>query len=115
MKFINKLLVYIPRALPVGKTAFYTWSDRIIDASGNFADRDSMRFALATNLLHLGPQVAFKSDWHFIKSMRKAAANQVASQVFQDIKQKQKEQQEFEAMNKSTEDTERDTSAISGS
>lgn len=86
---ILKALSYFPRNLPVGVTEFYTWSDRIISLSGNFADTDSMRFALASQLIHLGAQQSCVSDQFFIRSMRKAAANQVASQVFQDIKQKQ--------------------------
>lgn len=84
-----QLRSYFPRQLPVGITEFYKWSDNIIALSGNFADADSMRFALASQLIHLGAQQSSVSDQFFIRSMRKAAANQVASQVFQDIKQKQ--------------------------
>lgn len=84
-----RLLSYFPRPLPVGLTEFDAWSNRIIALSGQFADADSMKWALASNVMHLGAQNAFVSDHYFVKSMRKAAANQVASQVFQDIKLKQ--------------------------
>lgn len=97
MPKINRLallaLSYVPRQLPVGMQEFSAWSDRIISLSGQFADADSMRFALASQIMHLAPQKSKVPDQYFIRSMRKAAANQVASQVFQDIKTKQIEAQ----------------------
>lgn len=80
---------FFPRPLPVGLTAFHTWADNIIALSGDFADHDSMKWAIASNLIHLGAQKAYVSDQYFIRSLRKAAANQVASQVFTDVKLKQ--------------------------
>lgn len=88
---------YFPRRLPVGLTEFHEWADRIISLAGQFADADSMKWALASQVMHLGAQKAAVSDQYFIRSMRKAAANQVASQVFQDIKTKQQEQQKAQA------------------
>lgn len=93
MKRLNEvlelILSFLPRRLPVGMTEFDKFADRIIRLSGEFADRDSMKFAIASQVIHLGPQKAYVADRFFIKSMVKAAANQVASQAFQDIKQKQ--------------------------
>lgn len=86
-------LSYIPRNLPVGMSDFEKWSDRIILQSGQFANADSMRFALASQIIHLSPQKSKVPDQYFIRSMRKAAANQIASQVFQDIKARQEEAQ----------------------
>jgi len=82
-------LVYLPRPLPVGLTAFDAWAKRVIGLAGPYADEDSMRFALASNILHLGSQQAYVPDIYFLRVLRKAAANQVSSQVFQDIKLKQ--------------------------
>lgn len=92
-KLINYFLSYLPRRLPVGMSEFQNWSSRIISLSGQFADDDSMRFALASQVMHLGAQKSSVPDQYFIRSMRKAAANQVASQIFQDIKNKQVEAQ----------------------
>lgn len=88
---LNLILSYLPRRLPVGMSEFEAWSGRIIALSGQFADSDSMKFALASNVMHLGAQKSSIPDQYFIRSMRKAAANQVAAQVFQDIKIKQQE------------------------
>jgi hypothetical protein len=88
-KALELALSYVPRKLPVGMSEFEVWSARIIRLSGPFADADSMKFALASQIMHLGAQKSSVPDQFFIKSMRKAAANQVASQVFQDIKLKQ--------------------------
>ena len=86
---LKRLLSYLPSKLPVGVSEFQTWSDSVIELSGEFADRDSMKFALASQVIHLGPQKSSVPKNFFVRSMRKAAANQVASQVFQDIKLKQ--------------------------
>lgn len=88
---IKNLLSYLSTPLPVGLAEFNKWSDDIIDLSGDFADRESMKYAIASNLIHLPHTVSSKPKQYFIRTMRKAAANQVASQVFQDIKFKQQQ------------------------
>ncbi len=92
-KLINKLLQRIPRKLPVGVKEFNAFADRIIEQSGKFADDDSMRFAIATNIIHADASKGSVPDSFFISRLRKAAANQVASQIFQDIKTKQAAEQ----------------------
>ncbi len=68
------------RQLPLGSEEFEIWSDRIISGVPllNAADKDSLKFALATMILHLGPQESHKADLYFLKSLLKSAANQVA-------------------------------------
>lgn len=90
---LKRLLSRLPTPLPVGLTAFHAWADEIIELSGNFADEDSMKYAIANNLIHLSHTTAFKPKHYFVSTLRKAAANQVASQVFMDIKVKQEEKQ----------------------
>jgi hypothetical protein len=86
---IKRLLSYLPSPLPVGLSEFHAWADDIVELSGKFADEDSLKFAISNNLIHLPHTVAYKPKQYFVRTLRKAAANQVASQVFQDIKQKQ--------------------------
>ncbi len=67
------------RELPLGRQAFEEWSDRIISgACIPGATPRSIKFALADQLLHLGPTVDFEADLYFIKCLRKFAVNQVA-------------------------------------
>jgi hypothetical protein len=73
---------------------FDIWSADIIALSGKYADDDSMRFAIASMIMHLGPQRSSVPKNYFVRSLRKGAANQVASQVFQDIKNKQQAAQD---------------------
>lgn len=80
--------------LPVGVQEFYEFADRIITKSGEFADCDSMIFAIATMVLHADPTKSSYPDSYFVDRLRKSAANQVASQIFQDIKAKQLAAQE---------------------
>lgn len=97
---IKRLLSYCPTPLPVGLTEFNTWADSIIELGGQYADQDSLRFAIASMVIHLPAGTGGISKNHFVKGLRKSAANQVASQVFQDIKAKQQallEKQQAEA------------------
>lgn len=89
--FLKRVFSYVPTLLPVGLSQFYTWSDSILELSGDYADKESMRFAIASMVIHLPAGKGFCSKNHFVQGLRKSAANQVASQVFQDIKNKQAE------------------------
>jgi thiamine pyrophosphate-dependent acetolactate synthase large subunit-like protein len=90
---VKRLLSYLPTKLPVGLTEFHAWADSIIELSGKYADEDSLKFALASMILHIDAKVASISKNYFVNNLRKVAANQVAGQVFQDIKTKQQEAQ----------------------
>jgi hypothetical protein len=75
------------RALPLGRTEFEEWSDRIISgACIPGATPRSIKFALADQLLHLGPTVDFEADLYFIKCLRKFAVNQVADAMRMEIR-----------------------------
>lgn len=75
------------KALPIGKTQFMEWSDRIIKGAMVEATTDSLRFSLANMLMHLGPTEAFREDAFFILQLRKAAVNQTAHYVAQELKE----------------------------
>lgn len=81
----------VPKPLPVGLTEFHAWAERITELAGKFADEDSMKYALANQVIHLAYDKSEVPDRYFVNCLRKAAANQVASQVFYDIKIKQQE------------------------
>jgi hypothetical protein len=75
------------RPLPLGKKEFETWSDRIISgACIPGATPESIKFALADQLLHLGPTVDCETDLYFIKCLRKFAINQVADSMRHEIR-----------------------------
>ncbi len=86
---LARFLSYFPTPLPVGVTEFNVWADSIIALSGQFASQDSMRFALASMVIHSDSKRSAVPKHTFVKLLRKSAANQVASQIFQDIKTKQ--------------------------
>lgn len=86
---VKRILSYLPSKLPVGVTEFNSFAQDILDLSGNYADKDSMTFAIASMVIHLPAGKGYASKNHFIQGLRKSAANQVASQVFQDIKTRQ--------------------------
>ncbi len=87
LKLIFKhLLSYIPEKLPVGITAFNQFADDIIELAGNYADKQSMLYAISSMLIHAPHDKGSLSKHYFVVRLRKSAANQVASQVFQQIK-----------------------------
>ncbi len=88
-KLIKRLLSYLPTPLPVGVSQFESFADSIIELSGPYADVDSMRFAIASMIIHADHKNAALPKNYFVTRLRKSAANQIASQVFQDIKTRQ--------------------------
>lgn len=91
---IKRFFSYFPSNLPVGLSEFNVWVDDVIELSGEFADKDSMVQALANMILHISPLKGTDTPRdrvpknHFVKALRKGAANQVASFVFQDLRLK---------------------------
>lgn len=92
-RLLNKLLSYFPTRLPVGRAEFDIWADSIIELSGAFADKTSMLFAISSILIHADAKHGSLPKNYFVRRLIKSAANQVASQVFQDVKVKQAEEQ----------------------
>jgi hypothetical protein len=86
---IKRLLSHFATKLPVGLSEFESWADSIIELSGPYADRDSMVFAISSALIHADAKHGSLPKKYFVDRLRKAAANQVASQAFQDIKIRQ--------------------------
>lgn len=92
MRLLKQFLSYFPSNLPVGKTEMSEFLNDIIELSGEYADRTSMEFAIASILIHAPSDKAALPKKYFVDRLRKSAANQVASQVFQDIKTAQDKQ-----------------------
>ena len=88
--------LHIDRPLPVGRKEFEEWSDRIIQDCGLTVTPDSIKFTLAAMVLQLGNTDAFKPNAYFISALRKAAANQVAQAVMEELNQKKKARIEAE-------------------
>lgn len=86
--FFQKLRARFPSQVPQGVEEFQTWSSSIIYLYG-FPDNDSVRFALATMIMHSGPSAAYVPKHYWATMIKAGAAKQVASQVFQDIKVRQ--------------------------
>jgi hypothetical protein len=90
-RLILILLSRFPRKLPAGMTEFEAFIERIVTQTGLIADIDSMKFALSSILIHADSKHGALPDKYFTDRLIKSAANQVASQIFQDVKQKQAE------------------------
>lgn len=96
------------RALPIGRTQFNEWSDRIISGSGVEASKRSQKFMLAETVMHLPPTEAFKEDAYFILKLRKACINETCHAMLTEMKA------ELEAEKKLAEATAPKLEAIDG-
>lgn len=93
MRYIlKKLLSYFPSTLPTGVTELSVWAKDIIELAGLPASEDSQTQALCNMIMHLPPRkrdqrpTAYVSKNWFVHALKKGAANQIASFVFQEIR-----------------------------
>lgn len=82
-----------PRPLPMGRSEFESWSDRIIAGAllNGGADCpevfiESQKWALANMIMHIGPTESHKPDAHFIHGLRVNAVKLVAHEMFGEYK-----------------------------
>lgn len=85
---INYLLAYLPSSLPVGMTEHEAWAKSVI-ALTSLPDNDSTRFTLASIVPHQGKGEFLTPKIKFAHLMQKAAANQVAFGIMEELKAKQ--------------------------
>lgn len=92
VRAFNRLLGRFKSKVPTGVLEFNDWAQSIID---NYdlptSDLDSVRYTLATIIMHSKAQDAYMPKQYFVLTLRAAAAKQIAGHVFTEIKQKQKE------------------------
>lgn len=92
-QFFNKILGFFPSNLPHGMTEFDKWSNDLI-FTYDLPNNDSIKFALATMILHLEPTECDKPKRYFGRAVQKGMAAQVAHGVMQTLKDKQKAEEE---------------------
>jgi hypothetical protein len=97
MRLIKRIRSYFPSKLPVGLPQFDAWVAEIIELSGQFADETSMRFVLASELLHSDAKKGSVPKNYFVSRCRKLAANQTAGYILQEIKAEQEKLKAAEA------------------
>jgi hypothetical protein len=97
---LKQLAGYWPTDLPVGMTDLENFASDIFETY-DIPDKRSYRHAVATMIMHLGPQTNKVPKMYFVKSIRKAMANQIAFEKIQAIKEEEKA--EMEAVKKEAE------------
>lgn len=95
-KFFKKVSCFFPTPLPIGMVDFGLWADSIIDVYG-LPNNDSVRFALATMILHADSKKAAISKRYFGLCALKSMSNQIASGIMHELKEKQKKEAELQA------------------
>lgn len=84
-RFFFRIRALFPSQLPVGVSEFNNYCDKIIDACG-FPNDPSYRHTIGTMIMQLSPTTDKKSTQYFIKSIRKAMANEIAYFVIMQIR-----------------------------
>lgn len=92
MKLIKKILSRFPSRLPQGMTEFNRFVEDVAWLS-ELPDNDRLRVVVATFIMQLPPSTNSFSKWRLANLIRKAAANQVASEAERTANEKTKEQQ----------------------
>lgn len=103
----TKLTGFLPQSLPQGQADFNAWFEAIRVYKLPTQDEDSLKFMLGSMLMHLGQNEDRKPRYHFVKTIRAAAAKQVGAAAFTEVKMKQQAAQAaaLEAANKPVEAT----------
>lgn len=81
------------KALPIGRTELNEFCERIIAQASVEANKDDQKFALCSMLVELGPTEAFKEDAYFALRLRKAAVNQTAGTIMQEMRDAKRTEQ----------------------
>jgi hypothetical protein len=97
-----KLQSYFPTALPKGMAEFESWAQKVYILSGKLIKYEHMKFVLATQIIHMDAKTSKVPMNVFVRLTHKAAANQIASAVFQDIKTQQQEEAKKAAQQEAT-------------
>ncbi len=85
------LRAFLPSRLPVGMKEFDDWAESFHEIyTMPTSNKDSVKFTLATIVMHLGSTIAYKSKFFFYLTIQASAAKQVAGTAFYDIKERQK-------------------------
>lgn len=80
--------------LPTGVQEFNDWAESFVTIYGDALPTqhlDSIKFTLASQIMHLGHEEAFATREDFFKRIIAGAAKQVAHHVFTEIKLRQQE------------------------
>src|SRR5258706_12016664 len=85
-RIINQIKGLFSSPLPVGMAAFDTWAQSIADTYAlPTTDATSIKFTLASIIIHLPPTADSKPKYYFVKMIRAASAKQIAGQAFYEI------------------------------
>ena len=95
-QLVNVVLSYFPSPLPIGITEFEKWADSVL-ALTPLPNNESMKWSLATMILHSDKGDAYKAKRYFARCLHKAAANEIAGAYMHELKEKQKRQMQEEA------------------
>lgn len=95
-QFVKFVTSFIPSKLPIGVSEFDAWADSVILLT-SLPNNESMKWALATMILHGDKAEASKPKRFYARCLHKAAANEIAGGIMHMLKEKQKAEMEAAA------------------
>lgn len=91
MKLLKKLASYIPTPVPTGMTQFDAYVADIVGLVGPIATPDDIEWVVNAEMMRIGPTRSRLPKNEFVKTVRVAAAKQLAGARFQALKLKHEE------------------------
>lgn len=95
-------LSFIPSPLPLTEAEHERWSEAVLKLGGFPANNDSLKHAIAALLMHLPERCTRKPKQYFIAAIRKSIINQVAYNMMQDIKERDKAARDQKSISEAT-------------
>lgn len=92
-QFTSKMRGFFPEKLPTSNSKLEEFTDTVLSLYG-IPFHPSYKNAIATMIMHLSPTTDRKSKYYFVKSVRKAQANQVAYEMIDAIREEEKKARE---------------------
>ena len=90
---IRVIRSYLPSRLPQTGMAMEAWVVDVL-ALAKVPDNDSFRQAIASELMNLDGLINKKAKQYFVKVIQKRIVNQLAYQIIEGIREKEKQQRE---------------------
>lgn len=88
---LKRILSYIPLTVPTGMTAFDKYVSDIVELTGPIATPDDIEWVVNAEMMRIGPRQSLVAKNYFVRSIKSAAAKQLAGTRFQALKEKQQQ------------------------
>ena len=88
-KVLQLLKSFLPTLLPIGLTAFNAFLDEVVALVGPIASTRDIKWVISNEIMHMPITKHRVAKQHFVRIIRKYAANQLAAHTVNVLKEEQ--------------------------